>query len=86
MFRLPSWHGGSIFGPVRCDEASIRVAVFLAGFSDFFGNTLDEAKSEVLAGTLSPKGKLFEIYFVRLIGTPNQEILLKLVVQKITRF
>jgi hypothetical protein len=56
-------------------KASIRVAFFLAGFSDFFGNTLDEAKSEVLAGTLSPKGKLFEIYFVRLIGTPNQEIL-----------
>ena len=86
MFRLPSWHGGPIFGPVRCDEASIRVVSFLAGYSDFIGKTLDEAESEVLAGTLSLKGKLFEIYFVRLIGTPNQEILLKLVVQKITRF
>ena len=29
--------------------------------------------AEVLAETLSPKGKLFEIYFVRLIGTPNQQ-------------
>jgi hypothetical protein len=67
-------------------EASIRVVSFLAGFSDIFGNTLDEAESEVLAGNLSLNGKLFEIYFVRLIGTPNQEILLKLVVQKITRF
>jgi hypothetical protein len=67
-------------------KASIRVVSFLSGFSGFFWNTLDEAESEVLAGNLSLKGKLFEIYFVRLIGTPNQEILLKLVVQKITRF
>jgi hypothetical protein len=27
---------------------------------------------KILAGTLSLMGKLFEIYFVRLIGTPNQ--------------
>jgi hypothetical protein len=54
-------------------ETSIRVAFFLSGFSGFFWITLDEAKSEVLAGTLSLKGKLFEIYFVRLIGTPNQK-------------
>ena len=29
--------------------------------------------AEVLAKTLSLIGKLFEIYFVRLIGTPNQQ-------------
>ena len=34
---------------------------------------IDGRNAEVLAGTLSPSGRLFEIYFVRLIGTPNQE-------------
>lgn len=29
--------------------------------------------AEVLVETLSLIGKLFEIYFVRLIGTPNQQ-------------
>jgi hypothetical protein len=46
---------------------------FLSSLSGSSGKGLDEAKDEVLAGTLSPKGKLFEIYSVRLIGTPNQE-------------
>jgi hypothetical protein len=36
------------------------------------GIGVDGGKAEVLAGTLSPMGRLFEIYFVRLIGTPNQ--------------
>jgi hypothetical protein len=42
----------------------------------FFGNSgigVDGGNAEVLAGTLSPSGRLFEIYFVRLIGTPNQK-------------
>ena len=34
---------------------------------------VDWGMAEVLAGNLSPVGRLFEIYFVRLIGTPNQE-------------
>ena len=38
----------------------------------YFGKSIDESKTEVLAETLSLIGKLFEIYFVRLIGTPNQ--------------
>ena len=33
---------------------------------------IDGSNSELLAETLSLLGKLFEIYFVRLIGTPNQ--------------
>jgi hypothetical protein len=40
-----------------------------------FGNSgigVDGGIAEVLAGNLSPTGRLFEIYFVRLIGTPNQ--------------
>ncbi len=40
--------------------------------SDFFGISIDEVKTKVLAETLSLIGRLFEIYFVRLIGTPNQ--------------
>ena len=50
---------------------------------------VDGRNAEVLAGNLSPLGKLFEIYFVRLIGTPNQKskwmpapVGIKLVVQK----
>jgi hypothetical protein len=42
---------------------------------NFFGNFgigVDGGNAEVLAGNLSPMGRLFEIYFVRLIGTPNQ--------------
>jgi hypothetical protein len=35
---------------------------------------VDGGKAEVLDGTLSPMGRLFEIYFVRLIGTPNQKL------------
>ena len=35
-------------------------------------NYVDEAFKKILAGPLSLMGRLFEIYFVRLIGTPNQ--------------
>jgi hypothetical protein len=46
--------------------------LFLGQNSRNFGIGVDEGIAEVLAGTLSPMGRLFEIYFVRLIGTPNQ--------------
>ena len=39
----------------------------------FSGKGIDGEVAEVLAETLSLNGKLFEIYFVRLIGTPNQQ-------------
>ena len=58
-------------------------------FFEGFGIGVDEGNAEVLAGNLSPTGRLFEIYFVRLIGTPNQKskwmpapVGIKLVVQK----
>jgi hypothetical protein len=50
-----------------------RKQLFLG--QDFFRNSgigVDGGIAEVLAGNLSPMGRLFEIYFVRLIGTPNQ--------------
>ena len=37
-----------------------------------FGKSVDGAEAKVLVRNLSLIGKLFEIYFVRLIGTPNQ--------------
>ena len=36
------------------------------------GKLIDGASKKFLADSLSLIGKLFEIYFVRLIGTPNQ--------------
>ena len=33
---------------------------------------IDDASKKIFADSLSLIGKLFEIYFVRLIGTPNQ--------------
>ena len=44
-------------------------------FSEKFGKSIDDRKSKCLLGNLSPYwGRFFEIYFVRLIGTPNQHI------------
>ncbi len=46
--------------------------VLLQKFLRFFRKSIDGGNSKVLAGPLSLMGRLFEIYFVRLIGTPNQ--------------
>ncbi|MFZ5497354.1 MAG: hypothetical protein ACOZE5_18715 [Verrucomicrobiota bacterium] len=44
-------------------------------FSEKFGKSIDGGKHECLLGNLSPQWeRFFEIYFVRLIGTPNQHI------------
>jgi hypothetical protein len=44
-------------------------------FSGKSGKKIDEAKCECSLGNLSHSGKwFFEIYFVRLIGTPNHYI------------
>jgi hypothetical protein len=45
----------------------------LRSFLEIFGKRIDGEAAEVLVETLSLIGKLFEIYFVRLIGTPNQQ-------------
>ena len=41
-------------------------------FLNFFRKSIDGGNPKVPADSLSLKGRLFEIYFVRLIGTPNQ--------------
>ena len=44
-------------------------------FSEIFGKSIDGPKRECLLGNLSlTRKRFFEIYFVRLIGTPNQNI------------
>jgi hypothetical protein len=71
MFRLPSVLGLSANNrSVRRirDSSSCSLARVLRNF----GIDVDEGKMKVLDGSLSPMGRLFEIYFVRLIGTPNQ--------------
>ena len=45
---------------------------FSEDFFEVFGKSIDGGETKVLVGNLSLIGKLFEIYFVRLIGTPNQ--------------
>jgi hypothetical protein len=48
---------------------------FPALFSEKFGKSIDGKKTKCLLGNLSPSWeRFFEIYFVRLIGTPNQHI------------
>ena len=63
----------------RDNAEAIKGGKTLGSFRQFSGRRrcsemlLDGGYLEALAETLSPKGKLFEIYFVRLIGTPNQQ-------------
>ena len=56
---------------VRCDEGG-RIQFFPSDFRGETGKSIDGGIAKVLARTLSLRGRLFEIYFVRLIGTPNQ--------------
>ena len=72
MFRLPSIHlGRRNVGrgkdKGRCKKASATSP------KEIFGKCVDGASERILAETLSLIGRLFEIYFVRLIGTPNQQ-------------
>jgi hypothetical protein len=72
MFRPPfdSWAAGQN-RVVR--GIKDRKQLFLGqSFFRISGIDVDGGIAEVLAGNLSPMGRLFEIYFVRLIGTPNQ--------------
>jgi hypothetical protein len=71
MFRPPfdSWAAGKIRAVRRIKAAS---SCSFAKIFQNFGIGVDGGIAKVLAGTLSPTGRLFEIYFVRLIGTPNQ--------------
>lgn len=72
MFRPPfdSWAAGKNRAVRRIkDHKQLfpRQSLF-----EYIGIGVDGGNAEVLAGNLSPMGRLFEIYFVRLIGTPNQ--------------
>jgi hypothetical protein len=58
---------------VRCNEGEkLKSALGKLPEESFFGKCVDEIILEVLPCPLSLNGTLFEIYFVRLIGTPNQ--------------
>jgi hypothetical protein len=52
--------------------------IFSESFFEMFGKRIDGENFEVLVRNLSLIGKLFEIYFVRLIGTPNQQFNIRL--------
>ena len=54
-------------------EGSVLSAVLFWKSANLSRIDIDGGDAEVLAETLSLNGKLFEIYFVRLIGTPNQQ-------------
>jgi hypothetical protein len=72
MFPLPfdSWAAGKLLSG---EMNQGRKQPFLGqDFFRIFGIDVDGGIAKVLAGNLSPMGRLFEIYFVRLIGTPNQ--------------
>jgi hypothetical protein len=65
MFRPPFVE----FGFQATTEEEAKHAL---NFSDNFGKKIDEDNGEASDEPLSLLGRLFEIYFVRLIGTPNQ--------------
>jgi hypothetical protein len=57
------------------NEGTEKIAFLHKTFFGKIGKRIDEAKCECSLGNLSPSGKwFFEIYFVRLIGTPNHHI------------
>ncbi len=57
------------------NEGAEKIVFLHKTFSEKIGKSIDEAKCECSLGNLSPSGnRFFEIYFVRLIGTPNHHI------------
>ena len=76
MFRIPLFHrmparqGGRV--KQRRQKLGFCWCLFGRKSSVFFRKSIDHDKTKVPAGSLSLIGRLFEIYFVRLIGTPNQ--------------
>ena len=76
MFRVPSVHGPAktIAGEVKWRRRGLGSfpRIFTENFLGMFGKSIDGDQTEAFAESLSLIGKLFEIYFVRLIGTPNQ--------------
>ena len=72
MFRLPSIHlAAEMLAAMNPRAVQERPRRHDQG--EIFGKCVDGANERILAETLSLIGRLFEIYFVRLIGTPNQQ-------------
>ena len=74
MFRAPLSES-----PARNADGALKSSrksrSFLKLFLEKFGKSIDGRKRECSLEHLSPSGeRFFEIYFVRLIGTPNQHI------------
>ena len=72
MFRPPLRFLGCRRKPDGETNQGPQAAIPPSVFFEVVRIGVDGRYAEVLAGNLSPMGKLFEIYFVRLIGTPNQ--------------
>ena len=72
MFRLPLIHlAAEMLAAVNSKGGAKRPRRLVQ--KEIFGKCVDGASERILAETLSLIGRLFEIYFVRLIGTPNQQ-------------
>lgn len=71
MFRPPFDALGSGFRGQTYRKAAKNLVRFVL-FEKYFLKGIDDGQRKILAGNLSPSRELFEIYFVRLIGTPNQ--------------
>lgn len=71
MLRVPLIHLAAEM------QAAVMKKAGQKGFGDsskeIFGKCVDGAFERILSDSLSLVGRLFEIYFVRLIGTPNQQ-------------
>lgn len=74
MFRDPFGESLAV-NAGEVNEGRRKQRSFPKLFSDIFGKSIDGEKCECSLGNLSPSGeRFFEIYFVRLIGTPNHYI------------
>jgi hypothetical protein len=72
MFRLPLIHlAAEMLAAVKAKGGAERLRRLVQ--REIFGKCVDGASERILADSLSLIGRLFEIYFVRLIGTPNQQ-------------
>jgi len=74
MFRDPFGESAAE-NAAEVNEERRKIVFLLKTFFEKIGKRIDEAKCECSLGNLSPSGEwFFEIYFVRLIGTPNHHI------------
>jgi len=74
MFRDP-FVKSAAENATEVNEGGRKIAFLHKTFFGKTGKSIDEAKCECSLGNLSPSGEwFFEIYFVRLIGTPNHHI------------